>query len=598
MKSEAWEVFQDLIASFGMTTTVAFVRHRSAHAKTGNRILKNFPRLTLACLVTAACAASSVRTSIPGANGPRTRAERTGYKETSHYDDVIAFLDSLHGRRELAFGSIGKTTQGRDIPYVIASRPRVSTPAEARRSAKPIVYIQGNIHAGEVEGKEALLALLRDLTSSPAQNVLDAVVLIAVPIYNADGNEKFASQVVNRGSQNGPEIVGERANGQGFDLNRDYIKAEAPETRASLAMFNAWDPDVFVDLHTTDGSYHGYALTYAPPLNPAAPLGVFTREMIMPELRTRMQKRGFATFDYGDFISDDTLSKGWVTFDSRPRFGTNYYGLRGRIAILSEAYSHDPFEGRVASTYAFVQEILSVVAERAATIRKLTEDASAGRVAVVTQDCFSNGCTPAQIVIRPDGLISSIPIRSEMVAAPMPIDVVAEDLERTGDSTRTQPGVRTGFRRTGRFHAVKMPVFDRFNPTLFAPAPSAYAIAAADTQTVRLLRLHGIVVDSLSGAATAQASTFIVDSTIVSPRAFQGHHEARLVGRWMAEPRQLPAGTYIARTGQALGILLVYLLEPQSDDGLVTWNFFDGALLSGAAYPVLRLMNVPRPVSR
>jgi len=535
---------------------------------------------------------------ITAEKGPRTRAERSGYKETSHYADVVVFLDSLHGRSELSFGSIGRTTQGRDIPYVIASRPRVSTPAEARSLGRPIVYIQGNIHAGEVEGKEALLALLRDLTSSRAPNVLDAVVLIAVPIYNADGNEKFAAQARNRGSQNGPEIVGERANAQGLDLNRDYIKAEAPETRASLAMFNAWDPDVFVDLHTTDGSYHGYALTYAPPLNPAAPLGAFTRDLIMPALRARMERRGFHTFDYGDFISDDTLSKGWTTFDSRPRFGTNYYGLRGRIGILSEAFSHDPFERRVASTYAFVQEILSVVAERAATIRRLTTEASTNHAVDLTQDCFSNGCTSPQIVTRADGLTSSIPIRSEMVAAPSLIDVVAEDLERTGDSTRTQPGVPKGLRRTGRFHAVKMPVFDRFKPTLFAPPPVAYAIAASDTQAVRLLRLHGIVVDSLSAAASAQADNFVADSTTFSPRAFQGHHEARVVGRWMSEPRELRARTYIVRTRQPLGILLVYLLEPQSDDGLVTWNCFDGALTSGAAYPVLRLMNDPRPVSR
>jgi len=263
---------------------------------------------------------------------------------------VIAFIDSLRGRKELAFGIIGKTTQGRDIPYVIASRPQVSTPEQARALGRPIVYVQGNIHAGEVEGKEALLALLRDLTSSSEPNVLDSVVLIAVPIYNADGNEKFAPQEVNRGSQNGPESVGERANGQGLDLNRDYVKAEAPETRASLGMFDAWDPDVFVDLHTTDGSYHGYALTYAPPLNPAARFGPFTRDVLLPAVVARMRAAGFVTFDYGDFISDDTLSKGWATFDSRPRFGTNYYGLRGRIAILSEAYSHDPFQRRVAST--------------------------------------------------------------------------------------------------------------------------------------------------------------------------------------------------------------------------------------------------------
>ncbi|MDP9177723.1 MAG: M14 family metallopeptidase, partial [Gemmatimonadota bacterium] len=291
---------------------------------------------------------ATVKAGVPLTAGPRTRAELTNYQETSRYADVIAFLDALRGRTELSFGSLGKSTEGREIPYVIASRPRVSTPDEARRLGRPIVYVQGNIHAGEVEGKEALLAVVRNLTST-RPSVLDSIILIAVPIYNAEENEKFAPQERNRGSQNGPEMVGQRANGQGLDLNRDYIKAEAPETRGALALFNAWDPHVFVDLHTTNGSYHGYALTYAPPLNPASPLGAFTRDFVLPALRARMKDRhGFATFDYGDFISDDTLSRGWATFDPRPRYGTNYYGLRGRISLLSEAYSHDPFERRVA----------------------------------------------------------------------------------------------------------------------------------------------------------------------------------------------------------------------------------------------------------
>jgi Zinc carboxypeptidase len=545
--------------------------------------LSLFISLTLSVL---GCATSRAVGGTAAAATPapalRTRAEATGYNETSHYADVVAFLNLLHGRKELSFGTIGRSTEGRDIPYVVASRPRVSTPAEARQLGRPIVYVQGNIHAGEVEGKEALLALLRDLTSSPAPNVLDSLILIAVPIYNADGNEKFASQEVNRGSQNGPQIVGARANGQGLDLNRDYVKAEAPETRASLAMFNAWDPDVFVDLHTTDGSYHGYALTYAAPLNPAAPLAVFARDFMLPGLRSRMQRAGYATFDYGDFISDDTLSKGWTTFDSRPRFGTNYYGLRGRMAILSEAYSHDPFQRRVASTYTFVQQILSLVASTSSIVRAFGS---------------ANSHAPTEWN-EPGAERSSIPIRSEIVAAPNLEEVVSEVLERTGDSTRTQAGVPKGTRRTGRFRSVKMPVFDRFKPTLSVSPPVAYAIPASDTQAVRVLRLHGVIVDSLSTAASARTEKFIVDSTIVSPRLFQGHHEVRLVGRWASEARELGAGTYVVRTSQPLGIVAVYLLEPQSDDGLVTWNFFDRALTSGAGYPVLRLMNDPRPAAR
>ncbi len=527
---------------------------------------------TAAVLVTAGCASGSRvgGASEPVTTGPLTRAERSGYLETSRYAEVIAFLDSLKGRPELSFGSIGKTNEGRDLPYVIASRPRVSTPAEARALNRPVVYVQGNIHAGEVEGKEALLALLRDLTSSPKPNVLDSVVLIAVPIYNADGNEKFASQEVNRGSQNGPELVGVRANAQGLDLNRDYMKVEAPETRASLAMFNAWNPDVFVDLHTTNGSYHGYALTYAPPLNPASPLGAYTRDSIMPALRQRMQSRhGFRTFDYGDFISADTLSKGWVTFDSRPRFGTNYYGLRGKISILGEAYSHDPFERRVNSTYAFVGEILSLFGER--------------RVAAASSPGASDG----------------IPIRARMIAAPGPVPVVAEIVERTGDSARTQPGVPRGRRRTGRYVTVNMPVFERFEPTLRVPMPERYVLAARDTAAVRVLRDHGIIVrvvgtNTLGGAdLVGNGFVFMIDSAIVAQRAFQGHREMRITGKWRSQTRTIQPGSFIVDMSQPLSILAVYLLEPQSDDGLATWNYFDSDLRPGGLYPVFKIGGEP-----
>ena len=516
-------------------------------------------------IVVAGCTA---QTGVSPVTGPRTRAERTSYLETSHYSDVIAFLDSLRGRPELEFGSIGKTNEGRDIPYVIASRPHVSTPEQARALNRPIVYVQGNIHAGEVEGKEALLALLRDLTSDKRKNVLDSVVLIAVPDYNADGNERFAKQELNRGNQNGPEMVGVRANAQGFDLNRDYIKAEAPETRASLAMFTKWDPDIFVDLHTTDGSYHGYALTYAPPLNPAAPLGVFARDSLMPVLRQRMKSRhNYATFDYGDFIDDDTLAKGWVTFDSRPRFGTNYYGLRDRISILSEAFSHDPFETRVKSTYAFVQEILSLAAEKNLSARGL------------------------RIVAGP-----TVSIRSEMIAAPNPVGVVAEIMERTGDSTRTQPGVPKGRRRTGKFITVKMPVYDRFKSTLAVLRPVRYVIPGSDTAVVRVLRAHGVQVTAASelfqGAGISPAGVgmaFVIDSIVTAARPFQNHRETRLVGHWKTDTRRIPLTSYIVDMSQPLSRLAVYMLEPESDDGLADWNYFDSELKVGGEYPVFKV---------
>jgi hypothetical protein len=548
------------------------------------RVIGAFAGAILAAASCATVPPAPAPSPAPAVAIARTRPERTNFLETSHYTDVVSFLDSLRAvNAPLAFGSIGRSNEGREIPYVIASRPLVSTPAEAKRLRRPIVYVQGNIHAGEVEGKDALLALVRDLVFSPKPNVLDSIVLIVVPIYNADGNERFAPQSVNRTEQNGPELVGQRANAQGLDLNRDYVKAEAPETRGSLAMFNTWDPDVFVDLHTTDGSFHGYNLTYAPSLNPAAQFGgLYARDSLLPVIRSRMRTRhGSETFDYGDFISDDTLSKGWVTFDPRPRYGTNYYGIRGRIGILSEAFSHDPLQIRIASTYWFTSEVLSLVAERAGSIMALSARAD--------QQSRAWGRSPSSVQM--------VPIRSELTSNPPVEDVVAEIVERTGDSTRIEPGVPLGRRRTGKLVTVRVPVFDRFTPTLERTPPSAYAIPASDTQAVKVLRLHGIVVTKLDRDSRQFTESFVVDSIGVAPRPFQGHHETTLKGKWTRQPGTIPAGSFIVRTDQPLGVLIVYLLEPESDDGLVTWNFFDSEIVRSKAFPVLRLPDVDREFS-
>jgi Zinc carboxypeptidase len=559
--------------------------------------------MAAALLSAAGCGSAPLSTSAaaPSAAGgapaparatwPRTRAERTGYAETSHYADVIAFLDSLQTLgAPIRIGNLPeKSTEGRDIPFVIASRPLVATPAEAKRLGRPVIYLQANIHAGEVEGKEAVQELLRDLVFEARPNVLDSLVVLVVPIYNPDGNDHFGPETENRTEQNGPALIGQRPNGQGLDLNRDYVKAEAPETRGSLSMFNAWDPDVFVDLHTTDGSFHGYALTYSPSLHPAAALGPFdgggyARDSLLPELRRRMRARdGFEIFDYGNFPGDagvasgDSIPAGWYTYDHRPRFGTNYTGLRGRIAILSEAFSHDPLRRRVASTKAFVQEILSLAAERAPAILARSRAADSAAVAW--------GRSP--------GAAPLIPIRARLTTNPSMQDVLEEDLAKTGDSSISEPGVPKGLRRTGRVHAIRMPVWDRFESTLSRRPPAAYLLGPGETDAVRLLRLHGIAVTRLTAGSRVDAEVFTVDSAVTAAQPFQGHHEMRLVGRWRTETRAVPAGAFVVSVAQPLGVLAVTLLEPQSDDGLTTWNVFDRALRAGAEYPVAR---VARPV--
>lgn len=503
---------------------------------------------------------------------PRTRAERSGWTETSSYADVILFLDSLRLRgAPIVITYIGKTTEGRDIPLVRIDRAGEPSRGRGRR---PVVLVQANIHAGEVEGKEAAQALIRDLAFAPAPGVADSVDLLVLPIYNIDGNERLGPQERNREEQNGPAMVGERANAQRLDLNRDYVKTEAPETIAALAVMNAWNPDVFVDLHATDGSHHGYALTYAPSLNPAAFVGgAYARDSLLPVLRQRLRARhGIETFDYGNFVTEDDPASGWATYDHRPRFGTNYVGLRGRIAVLSEAYSHDPFERRVASTYAFVRELLGLVAERSGEIAALgaRADQSVREWATSRRG-------------------REIPLRSRLTSTPALGDVLVERVARSADSTRFEAGMPPGARRTGEVAAVRMPVLLEFEPMLTRPLPAAYVLPAPDDAVLQRLAVHGVATRRLAHDWTAQVERFTVDTVDRADRLFQGHHEVRVAGRWTAERRALPRGTLVVPTAQQLGVLAAYLLEPESDDGLVTWNFFDRALAPGAAFPVLRL---------
>jgi zinc carboxypeptidase len=499
-----------------------------------------------------------------------TRPERSNFKETSSYADVLSFLDSLQRvAPEIRVGTLAVSPEGRRVPYVLASHPLVSGPADAHRSGKLIVYLQANIHAGEVEGKEAAQMLLRDLTLGPLRPMLDQIILLVVPIYNTDGNERMAAGEENRPGQNGPAIVGRNPSGQGLNLNRDYVKMEAPETQGAAALLSAWDPDLFIDLHTTNGSYHGYVLTYAPGLNPNSnPAADFVRDRFLPEVRERMKRRHRQrTFPYGNFRNQDpdSLALGWETYDARPRFGTNWIGLRGRLAVLSEGYSNADFRTRIAATYNFVHEVLALAVEQRATIKSLIQ-ASDRR--------------------RPD----SVSVRS-VLGPPTVQDVIAEITEGAGDGT----GGFARRKRTGVYRTVRMPVFDRFVAARREAIPAAYLIPPRLHEIVQLLRRQGVVVESLTESWRAAVEEFLIDSVSVQP-LFEGHRTVQAEGRWQSESfdTALVAGWYLLRTDQSLGVLASYLLEPASEDGVLTWNLLDRELQPGARYPILRLRSSPR----
>jgi hypothetical protein len=443
----------------------------------------------------------------------------------------------------------------------------VRTPGDAHRSGKPIVYIQGNIHSGEVEGKEAAQMILRDLTIGPLSALLDSVIVIVVPIYNADGNERVGPGDRNRPGQNGPAIVGPSTNGQGLNLNRDYVKLEAPETRAAYALLDRWEPDIFIDLHTTNGSYHGYALTWAPGLNPnSSPANDYARDRFLPTVRERLKRRyRLETFPYGNFRNQepDSLAQGWETYDARPRFGTNAMGIRGRIPILSEGYSNDPFPVRIRSTYLFLREILAIAAEDRAAIKRVVL---------------------ASAQWRPD----SIALRSTF-APPTMQDVIAEITQADGDGSH-------GFarrRRTGVFRSIRMPVFDRFVASEMTPRRAGYLLPPQFTPIVQLLRIQGVAVARLAARWNGEAEAFTVDSIAVAPFVFEGHRTISVTGAWVSRAADIPAGWYYVSTDQRLGVFAAYLLEPGSEDGYATWNLLDRDLRKGQEVPILRVSRAP-----
>ena len=312
-----------------------------------------------------------------------TRAERTEFRETSSYDEVMELSERLADLSpDIHLTSFGYTNEGRSLPLLVIGADDASSEA-VLATGKTRGYLQGGIHAGEACGREALLMLLRRFAMGDYPTWADELVLLVAPMCNADGAERVSLN--NRPRQHGPiGGMGQRPNAQGLDLNRDHTKLDSPEARSLVAMMNAYDPHVAVDLHTTNGTRHAYYLTYSPPLHPNTPTSIDTllRDRWLPELTSRIkEKHGWDYYYYGNTGGRSGGAAAWRTFDHRPRFNNNYVGLRNRIAILSEAYAYATFEDRVRGTLWFVEEILDYAEQNASEIRQIVE--AADRLPVV-----------------------------------------------------------------------------------------------------------------------------------------------------------------------------------------------------------------------
>jgi hypothetical protein len=500
----------------------------------------------------------------------KTVPEATRFEKTSSYEDVMSFLRDLEAAgAPIRIQFSGYSSKGVPIPVVIASRPLISTPEEANRLQRPIIYVQANIHAGEVEGKEATLALLRD-ASLPSNPLLDKVVLVVQPIYNIDGNDSFGPQERNRPGQNGPAIVGLRANGQGYDLNRDCVKVESPEMASALSeIYNRWNPHVVFDLHTTNGTRHGYPLTYGGPLhaNTHPLIRDYSLGEFFPSIRkSSRSKLKLELFDYGNAEKREGKTV-WSTFAGEARYVTNYGGLRNAITILSEAMVYEPFENRIRDTRNFVDLCLEKVVRDARRILKNKEIADA--------DVISWGRNPT---MAPPFAVS-YKVKSRGVE-----EILMEQL----------PGGERGRGPIRAIGKVRMEVFDRFVAEETDRFPMAFFVPKKFSEALAKVQLHGLTVEEIvESPKVVFAEGLKVESCQVLPK-FQGHEMIRVKGDWGQIPITNPKDYVLIRTAQPLGIVAFELLQPNTPDSLTAWNFFGAKFEVGETHPVLRAFELDR----
>lgn len=508
-----------------------------------------------------------------------TVPERTAYQRTSTFAEVVAVIEALQADTDLVQREVLlETAEGREVPLLVVAEPPVRTPEEARASGKLVIYIQGNIHGGEVEGKEASLILLRDILYGDKRHLLENQILVLVPIYNADGNDAMSAD--SRPSQEGsPALAGARF-AHGYDLNRDGVAIDAAETAALYRnVILRWDPDLLIDLHTTNGSWHGYPLTYAPSYHTAGDpeTSDYTASVLLPAVVQAVQaKYGLKFSWYGDFDARSWPPTEFRTFHHAPRYITNNMALRNRMAILSEAFAHDRFYKRIHATNVFVEEILEFTRVHAAEIRTMNRAADARTIEKIRAEGgrFENG------------------VRFEMVPLDEPLDL----LSYTHIPYQAEDG-SIEVTRTSELVTIEGVLnYNQFVATKSAKVPRAYVFPAELKPVADKLAEHGVEVTELQQTTGFIGEEFVVSGARKLELTQNGHTNSILEGTFQPASRRFQPGDFFVSMEQRLANLIFYLLEAESDDGLAYWNFFDtwleARLVNGAstAFPVFKVL--------
>jgi Zinc carboxypeptidase len=516
-------------------------------------------------------------------------AEATNYKTTSTYKDVMTLLFAAQKQSPyIHVLTLTKSTEGRMIPLVVISKEGIKSQKELAASGKPAVLIIANIHAGEIEGKEATQMLIREFAQKKKKTLayLQNQVVLIIPIFNTDGNDKFGD---NRGD-NGPELAGLRANGQMLDLNRDFLKLETPEVKGLIQLYNQWDPVILVDMHTTNGSYHREPVTYTTQVNPNGSwaLSEYMWQKMFPAVdKILEQSYGYHSIPYGNFVDRKEPEKGWRNHAFDARYGTNYTGLRNRFTILDENYAHADFKTRVLASFGFIKAILEYTNDHIAEMLKLTRDAD--------KDTFNNYFkSEFALEFKTEKLFDFV-IKSYTFN----IEKIKPEDKHKYPSWYGEYLVK----KTGTHKDYPVTYFSKAIPTRKISLPEAYVIPPFNDAIIANLKHHGIVVEKIRRSVKYPVEEFNITEIKTAKRLYQGHVGITLKGRYEAKEVLIQEGSYLVSMKQPLARLIPVLLEPESKDSLAVWGYMNRKLVrqwSGKANPyiILRIPKLTVPIER
>ncbi len=485
-----------------------------------------------------------------------TVAEKTDFRATSSYDQTMVYLYRLEAAapETIRVTDFGRSGQGRPLPLVIVSSDGAFTPEKAAATGKPILLIQSCIHAGEVDGKDATLMVLRDIALGRRPELAEGAVTLFAPISNADGHENVSPY--NRSNQDGPvEGMGYRATANGINLNRDFLRLVSREAKAMARLVATWNPHLHVDNHVTNGSDHAWVLTWlvaeAPQLAPPIDAWVGNH---LPKVLARVDAAGHPNGPYVSHVSRSDPTSGMIWDVAQPRYSSGYFPLRNRVSILIEMHAHKPFRDRVFANRAFIDELMAEAGRSGEALVQAIEQAEAATVAMGAHDA-----KPSEVVVR-----WGVAEEGQKITWPA-YDWTMEESTVTG-------GKRVRY-HSGRARDVVLEWRHLPVAELTLARPRGYFVLAGWPQIEGLVTGHG-----LRGARLAEDAELEVETVrLASPEFANSSYQGVVMIRdfelsRQRERRSIPAGSLWIPADQPSFEVAVQLFEPEAPDSIVRWG--------------------------